>query len=214
MYQRCTLVNPGVVRSEVFHALCHGYLSSDQWIKIHNAAAKQWPTETLSRAEIVRRYTVFGIQVLKNTSADDQTRLSHQFQASMEASDTRLKHQYWSSNSSEHSFGSSPRSRQQRCCQYANALMLTLEASSIAPPPTNPRRYPRSRKTIPDLILTSAEKTEVNRQSNFIRPKRETLNSGQIRLKTSLQAVRRRRWQFGEAVTAWRICPARRGSVS
>jgi hypothetical protein len=66
-------------------------LTSDEWIKIFNAAAKQWPTETLSRAEIVRRYTMFGIQALKNTSADDQSRLTHQFQASMEASDTRLK---------------------------------------------------------------------------------------------------------------------------
>jgi hypothetical protein len=39
-------------------------LSSDEWIEISNAAAKQWPRETLSRAEIVRRYTMVGIQSL------------------------------------------------------------------------------------------------------------------------------------------------------
>lgn len=67
-------------------------LTSDECVKIQQAAAKQWPTETLSRSEIVRRYTMFGIQALKKTSADDQSRLAHQFQASMEASDERLKH--------------------------------------------------------------------------------------------------------------------------
>jgi hypothetical protein len=35
---------------------------------------------------------MFGVQALKNTSADDQSRLADQLQASMEADDTRLKH--------------------------------------------------------------------------------------------------------------------------
>jgi hypothetical protein len=35
-------------------------LTSDEWLKIYKAAVRQWPTETLSRAEIVRRYTMFG----------------------------------------------------------------------------------------------------------------------------------------------------------
>jgi hypothetical protein len=67
-------------------------LTSDEWIKIQQAAAKQWPTETLSYAEIVRRYTMFGVQSLTNISPADQSRLTHQFQASMTAQDTRLKH--------------------------------------------------------------------------------------------------------------------------
>jgi hypothetical protein len=29
-------------------------LTSDEWLKIQQAAAKQWPSETLSYAEIVR----------------------------------------------------------------------------------------------------------------------------------------------------------------
>jgi len=67
-------------------------LISDEWLRIHKAAAKQWLTETLSRGEVVRRYAMFGVQASKNTSADDQSRLARQFQASMEADDTRLKH--------------------------------------------------------------------------------------------------------------------------
>jgi hypothetical protein len=71
-------------------------LTSDEWIKISNAAAKQWPIETLSAAEIVRRYIMFGIQSLKNTSkntsSDEQARATHQLQSSMEAQDKRLKH--------------------------------------------------------------------------------------------------------------------------
>jgi hypothetical protein len=67
-------------------------LTSDEWIKISNAAAKQWPTESLSCGEIVRRYTMFGIESLKNLSPADQSRATHQPQSSMTASDTRLKH--------------------------------------------------------------------------------------------------------------------------
>ena len=68
-------------------------LTSDEWIKIANAALEQWPTEaqTLSRAEIVRRYTMTGIQSLKSASPADQSRATHQLQASMTPQDTRLK---------------------------------------------------------------------------------------------------------------------------
>jgi hypothetical protein len=55
----------------------------------YQAASKQWPQECLCRSEIVRRYTLFGIESLKNLSPEDQSRLAHQFQASMEASDER-----------------------------------------------------------------------------------------------------------------------------
>jgi len=54
-------------------------LTSDEWIRIADAAAKQWPTETLSRAEIVRRYMMSGIQGLKSASAGEQTRAARRF---------------------------------------------------------------------------------------------------------------------------------------
>jgi hypothetical protein len=67
-------------------------LTSDEWVRIHNAAGKQWPKETLSRGEICRRYVLYGMESLKNVSPEDQSRLAHSFQASMEANDARLKH--------------------------------------------------------------------------------------------------------------------------
>lgn len=67
-------------------------LTSNEWVKIRDAANKQWPQERLSRSEIVRRYTLFGMESLKNLSPTDQARLAHGFQASMEAGDERLKH--------------------------------------------------------------------------------------------------------------------------
>jgi hypothetical protein len=67
-------------------------LTSDEWIKIRDAAGQQWPKECLSCAEIVRRYTMHGIQSLKSASPDEQSRATHQPQSSMTASDTRLKH--------------------------------------------------------------------------------------------------------------------------
>jgi hypothetical protein len=67
-------------------------LRSNEWLKIYNAAVKQWLTETISYAEIARRYIMTGIQSFKNVSPDEQSRATHQLQASMTASDTRLRH--------------------------------------------------------------------------------------------------------------------------
>jgi hypothetical protein len=67
-------------------------LTSAEWVKIRDAAAKQFPNETLSRAEIVRRYALAGIDALKDLSASDRARLAHGFQASMEAGEERLRH--------------------------------------------------------------------------------------------------------------------------
>jgi hypothetical protein len=43
-------------------------LTNSEWIKIRDAAYKQWPKETLSRGEICRRYTWFGMESFKNLS--------------------------------------------------------------------------------------------------------------------------------------------------
>lgn len=60
-------------------------LTSDEWMKIHQAAVSQWPKETLSRAEICRRYVLVGITSLKNVTSADRERLAHELQASMQA---------------------------------------------------------------------------------------------------------------------------------
>jgi hypothetical protein len=64
--------------------LCVGLLlSSDEWQRIQQAAAEQFPGKVLSRAEIVRRYTLAGIEALKNASDADRARVQHQHQATM-----------------------------------------------------------------------------------------------------------------------------------
>jgi hypothetical protein len=69
-------------------------LTTSEWIKIRDAAAKQFRNETLSRGEIFRRYVLCGIGILEEcfASRSVKSRLAHQLQASMEASDERLKH--------------------------------------------------------------------------------------------------------------------------
>jgi hypothetical protein len=67
-------------------------LTSSEWLRIQQAAQKQFPNENLSRAEIIRRYTLAGVDVFEQLSASDRARLAHEFQASMQASDQRLRH--------------------------------------------------------------------------------------------------------------------------
>jgi len=66
-------------------------LTSDEWIRIQQAAVKQWPAESLSRAEVCRRYVLVGMETLKNLSAADRVRLAHELQESMTAEDQRLR---------------------------------------------------------------------------------------------------------------------------
>ena len=66
-------------------------LSSDEWILVQRAAARQWPGETLSRSEIIRRYVLVGIAALRIAPAAEIARMAHELQASMLASDERLR---------------------------------------------------------------------------------------------------------------------------
>ena len=66
--------------------------TSAEWHHIQPAAAKHLHGETLSRAEIVRRYTLAGTQILGNASPEDQARLAYKFQPTMTVTDTRLGH--------------------------------------------------------------------------------------------------------------------------
>ena len=66
-------------------------LTSSEWMRDQTARRKAGPKECLSGAEIVRRYTLFGMEALKTVSPADQARLAHQFQSSTTAGDTLLK---------------------------------------------------------------------------------------------------------------------------
>ena len=67
-------------------------LTSSEWVRIQEAAQKAFPNETLSRTEIIRRYALAGVDVLKQLSSADRLRLAHGYQASMEAGEERLRH--------------------------------------------------------------------------------------------------------------------------
>jgi hypothetical protein len=66
-------------------------VSSDEWLRIQQAAQEQFPNKMLSRSDVYRRYVLAGIEALKNVSDADRARLVHQYQASMYAPDGRLK---------------------------------------------------------------------------------------------------------------------------
>jgi len=58
-------------------------LSSQEWIRLRDAAIKQFPNEVLARGEIMRRYAMSGVAALKNLSEQDRARLQHQHQSTM-----------------------------------------------------------------------------------------------------------------------------------
>jgi hypothetical protein len=47
-------------------------LTSGEWLTIAQPAAKEWTNENPSCAEIVRRYTLSGIEALKDLSAAER----------------------------------------------------------------------------------------------------------------------------------------------
>ena len=47
-------------------------ISSLEWIRLRDAAAKQFPNEVLARGEIMRRYAMSGVAALKNLSEQDR----------------------------------------------------------------------------------------------------------------------------------------------
>ena len=56
-------------------------ISSQEWIRLRDAAAKQFLNEVLPRGEILRRYAMSGVSALKNLSEQDRARLQHEHQA-------------------------------------------------------------------------------------------------------------------------------------
>jgi hypothetical protein len=54
-----------------------------EWYRLRDAAAKQFPNEVLARGEILRRYAMSGVSALKNLSEQDRARLQHEHQSTM-----------------------------------------------------------------------------------------------------------------------------------
>jgi hypothetical protein len=66
-------------------------LTGDEWSRIRQASRKAFPDEVLSQGEILRRFSLAGTEALAKVSPADRSRLAHEFQASMQAGDQRLK---------------------------------------------------------------------------------------------------------------------------
>ena len=47
-------------------------ITSDEWMRIQQAAIKHFPNECLSRSEIIRRYAMVGVQALGNPPPADR----------------------------------------------------------------------------------------------------------------------------------------------
>jgi hypothetical protein len=56
-------------------------ISSQEWIRLRDAAAKQFPNEVLARGEIMRRYAMSGVAAVTNLSEQDRARLQYGHQA-------------------------------------------------------------------------------------------------------------------------------------
>lgn len=50
-------------------------LDHQQWIRLRDAAAKQFPNEVLARGKIMRRYAMSGVTAVKNLSEQDRARM-------------------------------------------------------------------------------------------------------------------------------------------
>lgn len=59
-------------------------VSSDEWILFHNQASRSWPTEELSRAEIMRRLSLLGCDRVAKRTAAERSAMSEEFQKSLD----------------------------------------------------------------------------------------------------------------------------------
>lgn len=64
-------------------------ISSAEWIKLQEAAAKQFFGETLARGEIMWRFSLSRVQALKAASDADRARVQREHQATMTALEGR-----------------------------------------------------------------------------------------------------------------------------
>ena len=67
-------------------------LTGEEWERIQGAASRQWPTEVLSCAEIVGRFTLTGIKTFQNLSPEARADQTRDFQQSIFSTDERLRH--------------------------------------------------------------------------------------------------------------------------
>jgi hypothetical protein len=58
-------------------------ISSQEWIRLAEAAQVAFPNEVLARGEILRRFSLSGVQALKAATEAEKKRVQHEHQATM-----------------------------------------------------------------------------------------------------------------------------------
>jgi hypothetical protein len=58
-------------------------ISSQEWIRIRDAAQQQFPGEVLARGEIMRRFSLSGVAALKAASDAEKRKAQWEHQATM-----------------------------------------------------------------------------------------------------------------------------------
>jgi hypothetical protein len=58
-------------------------ISSQEWIRLRDAALQFFPNEVLARGEIMRRFSLGGVAALKAATEAEKKRAQHEHQAMM-----------------------------------------------------------------------------------------------------------------------------------
>jgi hypothetical protein len=58
-------------------------LSSQEWIRLSEAAQQAFPNEVLARGEIMRRFSLSGVQALKAATEAEKKKVQREHQATM-----------------------------------------------------------------------------------------------------------------------------------
>jgi hypothetical protein len=58
-------------------------ISSQEWIRLSEAAQQFFPNEVLARGEIMRRFSLSGVAALKAAAEAERKKVQHEHQATM-----------------------------------------------------------------------------------------------------------------------------------
>jgi hypothetical protein len=58
-------------------------ITTHEWIRLSEAAQKQFPGETLARGEVLRRYALSGVAALKAASDAEKKKVQREHQTTM-----------------------------------------------------------------------------------------------------------------------------------
>jgi hypothetical protein len=66
-------------------------ISSQEWIRLSEAAQQAFPNEVLARVEVMQRFSLSGAQALKAATEAEKMKAQREHQATMTVAEERLK---------------------------------------------------------------------------------------------------------------------------